>query len=568
MEKHWIRYSFHWLMPLIKAYKWKLLLIVTLMTVSVGLNLIQVNFIQQSIDAVLVRNTDRLLQVLGLFIGITLLRLAHGYIYELNNNNLYVDMEKDVKNTFVHKVLRAKMKEINRENSGDLNTKCNSDIPNSLNFIRHVFSTFVLHPIMSVGGMIYLFCYNWKLSLFVFIPLPILAVLLNAMSSKASGIFKEIQSLNSDYTEHVYDVIHGAETIKTYNMQSVQMGKIRRTLMSMLQKGNQLGVNYMVTIALILAVTYVPIVIAFIYGAYLVKTGEIEISLLFGYAQLISTICTPVIFLFSSMNAIKNAYHSIKRLDTVMDLEEEKTGGQSLQMDDELAVRFSDVRFGYDPETPLFEHFDLEIRKGQCVGIVGSSGAGKSTIVQLMCGLYERDAGMIEVFHRDIHNLDLDSLRSHISYVSQQTFIIPGTVYDNIRFNNLNATEEEIQRAVEWAGLREYVDTLPEGLHTVLTEGGGNLSGGQRQRISLARAFLRDASIYIFDEPTSSLDPDTEAHIVRRINEVVGREGITAIIISHNHRAIANCDVVYHIREGKITDLQPSTGDGMGALIL
>lgn len=446
------------------------------------------------------------------------------------------------------------MKEINRENSGDLNTKCNSDIPNSLNFIRHVFSTFILHPIMSVGGFIYLFSYNWKLSLFVFIPLPILAVLLNTMSSKASAIFKEIQILNSDYTEQIYDVIHGAETIKTYNMQSVQMGKVHRTLVQMLHKGNRLGFNYAVTTALILAVTYVPTVIAFIYGAYLVTTGEIDISLLFGYAQLISTICAPVIFLFSSMNSMKNAYQSIKRLDTVMDLEEEKAGGQSLHMDSDLSVRFTDIRFSYDPEAPLFERFNLEIKKGQCVGIVGNSGAGKSTIVQLMSGLYERDAGVIEVFNRDIQNLDLENLRSHISYVSQQTYIMPGTIYDNIRFNNLNASEEEIMRAVEWAGLQEYVDTLPDGLHTVLTEVGENLSGGQRQRISLARAFLRDASIYIFDEPTSSSDPETEDHIVRRINEVVRRDGVTSIIISHNLRTIGNCDEIYYIRDGKIVE--------------
>jgi ABC-type multidrug transport system fused ATPase/permease subunit len=171
-----------------------------------------------------------------------------------------------------------------------------------------------------------------------------------------------------------------------------------------------------------------------------------------------------------------------------------------------------------------------------------------------MSGLYERDAGIIEIFNQDIQKLDLENLRSHISYVSQQTYIMPGTIYENIRFNNLNATEEEIVKAVEWAGLQEYVDSLPDGLHTVLMEGGGNLSGGQRQRISLARAFLRDASIYIFDEPTSSLDPDTENHIVRRINEVVRRDGVTSIIISHNLKMIRYCDEIYYIHEGKIVE--------------
>lgn len=554
MDGHWIRYSVNWSMPLIKAYKWKLLLILALMFISVGLNLIQVNFIQRSIDAVLVRDTGRLLQVLVLFISLTVLRLLHGYVYGHYYNKVFVHMNRDLKNRFVNKVLKTKMKEINKENSGDLNTKCNSDVPNSLNFIKEVFSNFLLNPIMSVGGFIYLFCYNWKLSLFVFIPLPILAFLLNIMSSKASIFYKKMQGLNSDYTEQIYDVIHGAETIKTYNMQHIQMKKILKTLAEILRKNNRYAFNNAVTLALILSVTYIPMVISLIFGAYLVTTGEISVSLLFGYVQLISTIGTPVIFLFSSMISIKNSYHSMRRLDTIMNLEEEKVNDQPLSIDSDVAIQFTDVQFGYEPGVPVFKHFNLQIKKGQCVGIVGNSGTGKSTIVQLLSGLYETDAGKIELFGQNIQCLDLEDLRSHISYVSQQTYIMPGTIYDNIRFSNLNASKEEIERAVEQAGLKDYINTLQDGLYTVLSEDGGNLSGGQLQRLSLARAFLRNSSIYIFDEPTSSLDPDTEKQILQQIEDVVRQNDITSIIISHNIKTIGNCDEIYYIREGKIIE--------------
>jgi len=238
-----------------------------------------------------------------------------------------------------------------------------------------------------------------------------------------------------------------------------------------------------------------------------------------------------------------------------MNLEEEKVSNGLLNIaGGDVAVSFADVKFGYNSNMPVFEHLDLKIKKGQCIGIAGSSGAGKSTIVQLLSGLYETDAGRIELFGQDIQGLDLENLRSHISYVSQQTYIMPGTIYDNIRFNNLNASEDEIIRAVEWAGLKDYINALPNGLRTILSEDGGNLSGGQRQRISLARAFLRNSVIYIFDEPTSALDPDTEKLIVQKIDEVVRQNNITSIIISHNIKTIENCDKIYYLREGKIYD--------------
>ncbi|MCL1794510.1 MAG: ABC transporter ATP-binding protein/permease [Oscillospiraceae bacterium] len=529
------------------------MLILGLTFLSVALILIQVNFIQQSVDAVLNRDISLLLQVLVLFIVLTILRLLHIYVYGQLHNNVFINMEKDLKDKFVHKILRTKMKEIDKENSGDISTKCNSDIPNALNFIKNFYSTFISSPVMTTGGFIYLFWYNWKLSLFVFLPLPILAVLLNIMSSRASEFFKKMQGLNSDYTEHIYDVIHGAETIKTYNMQPVKLKKIRKTLVEIMRKNNRYYISEAVTLALIMAVTYVPMVIAFIYGAYLVAKGEIHVSLLFAYAQLISKVSSPFIGLFSAMISIKNSYHSMKRLDTVMELEEEKANEKPLSANGETAVRFTDVKFGYDSnKAPVLENLNLQIKKGQCIGIVGESGAGKSTIVQLLSGLYETDTGKIELFEQDIRNLDLEDMRSHISYVSQQTYIMPGTIYENIQFNNLNASEKDIERAIERAGLKDFIDMLPDGLNTVLSEDGDNLSGGQRQRISLARAFLRNSFVYIFDEPTSSLDPETEKQIVRQIDEVVRQDGITSIIISHNDKTIENCDEIYRIHEGKI----------------
>lgn len=556
MESHWIKYTVNWSKPLIREYKSKLMFIILLMLVSVGLNLLQVNFIQQSIDAVMIRDIYKLIQVFGLFVSLTILQLGQSFLYEYYTSKVFIQMEKTVKNNFISKILGTKMSEINKENSGDLNIKGNSDIPSAINFIRTICSNFILSPLMSIAGFIYLLCYNWKLSLFVFLPLPILAVLLYIVSSKASSFFNQLQGVNGIYTEEIYDTIHGAEIIKAYTMQPGQMKKIRKVLRDILRQKNHMSFNNVLTIAMILSVTYIPEVISLVYGAYLISRGEIAISLLFGYSQLISNISSPVIFLFSSMITIKNAYFSMKRINTVMELEDEKTGGSPLEIDTnhDMAIEMSNVRFGYTAGKTILEGLNLQVKRGQNIGIVGKSGAGKSTVVQLLAGLFEIDEGSIYIFGQNINDLDLNDLRSNISYVSQQAYIIPGTIYENIESNNLNATAEDIEKAVEWARLKEFIDTLPDGLNTTVTENGGNLSGGQRQRISLARAFLRKSPIYIFDEPTSSLDPDNEAQILRKIDEIVSDDTITSLIITHNLSAIKNCDWILYIRDGRIVE--------------
>lgn len=553
-KEKYIRYCINWSKPYIKKYKFQLLFLILLIIVSTLLNLIQVNFVQRSIDAVLARDKFLLIRILFSFITLTILRLLQNFIYGHYSNKVSLSMNKDLKDAFMKKVLSSKMGEITKWSSGDLNTRNNSDIPSALDFINQVFSNFILSPFMSIGGFIYLFSYSWKLSLFVFMPLPILAYLLNLMSDRASQIFKRLQEINSDYTEEIYDIIHGAETIKSYNMQSYKLKKIRAVLFKMFKEGNAYDKNNAITLGLILSVTYLPSIFALMYGAFLITKNEITVSLLFAYSQLIPTICLPTITLFSTVRAIKNSYHSMKRIDEIMNITSERDSGDSFILNQDTVIKFDDVCFEYNSENPVLKNFNLQLNKGKCIGIVGNSGVGKTTVIQLICGLYEAEKGKISIFGRDISDWNLEQLRSKIAYVSQESYIIPGTIYENVQLSNLNATKEDIENAIQMAGLKEFVDSLKDGYNTVLSEDGSNLSGGQRQRLSIARAFLRDASIYIFDEPTASLDPDTEKQVIEEINNIIKVKNVSSIIISHNIRALKNCDEIYYIRDGMVLE--------------
>lgn len=601
--KNWIYYAVNWSMPLVRAYRKKLLLLFLLMLFSVGTNLIRVNFIQSSIDAVLVRDVGKVLLVFGLFAVVTMMRLSQKYIYGNLYHQVFICMEKDLKQQFADKLLRADMAETDRLGSGDLTNKYGSDIPKALEFLKQGFSNYLLNPLMMLGGFFYLFSYHWKLSLAVFLPIPLMAFLLNIMSRRASVVYARLQELNSSWSEQIYDAVQGAETIKAYQMQCTQLAKIKKILTDIRNENRNYSVKLItVTLALIMAVTYVPMVTVFLYGAWLVAAGEISVSLLFGYSQLINYVTTPVINLFSSLVSMKNACRSMERLDEVMEMKEERRGvvsfgtdGKNLEMEAQTVqeqtatvyeqrkitwkeaetaqkqaemiqqkkktlqektcntvILMEDVGFGYHPDTPVVEHLELRIPSGQCVGIMGGSGAGKSTIIKLLCGLYEPDRGRIALFGKDIRQTELAELRSRITYVPQSALCLSETIAENIRLTNPDITEEEIWEALKKAELLEEIRALPKSIHTVLTENGDNLSGGQRQRIALARAFSSNSPLFIFDEPTSALDSSAEAGIARNIAEKIRRDGSTCILISHSPNALRYCDKIYCLKGGKL----------------
>ena len=580
--KNWIYYAVNWSMPLVRAYRKKLFLLFLLMLLSVGMNLIRVNFIQSSIDAVLVRDVGKVLLVFGLFAVVTMMRLAQKYIYGNLYHQVFIGMERELKLQFADKLLRADMAETDRLGSEDLTNKYGSDIPNALEFLKQGFSNYLLNPLMMLGGFFYLFSYHWKLSLSVFLPIPLLAFLLNIMSRRASIVYARLQELNSARSEQIYDAVQGAETIKAYQMQLTQLAKIRKILTDIRNENRNYSVKLItVTLALIMAVSYVPMVTVFLYGAWLVAAGEISVSLLFGYSQLINYVTTPVINLFSSLVSMKNAYRSMERLDEVMEMKDERRGttpvetdgknldeeGETVQKQAQMiqqkkkmiqektcntTILMEDVSFGYLPGTPVVEHLELRIPKGQCVGIMGGSGAGKSTIIKLLCGLYEPDGGRIALFGKDIRLTDLEELRSRITYVPQSALFLSETIAENVRLTNPDATEEEIWEALKKAELLEEIRALTEGIHTVLSENGDNLSGGQRQRIALVRAFSGNSPLFIFDEPTSALDSSAEAGLVRNIAEKMRKDGSTCILISHSLNALRFCDKIYCLEGGKL----------------
>lgn len=528
---------------------------ILLAVLYIAFTLIHVDFIQTCIDAAIQNRWPVFVYTAAGLIAVTILRVLRNMAFGAVSKKTYCKIEKDMKDDFVHAVMTLDASEADESVTGEFITLQNDDINAAMGFIRNGYMNLLLNPLMSIAGFIYLCCFHCLLAVLVFAPIPVLSVILNHMSNRAGRIHKSGLEVQSTYAEKLYDMYHGDETIKAYNLKDSLLSNINPLIWRMKKNREEYSANGSVTVGFIMAVSYLPTVVALIFGGYLAINGFVSVSLLFGYSQLIDMISTPAIDIYSSMNDLKVAKESMKRLDKVLHAKKERTGGECFTADSKDVVTFEHVSFAYHGTDAVLTDINLEIKKGQCAALMGESGAGKSTIINLICGFYPVTTGNIRLFGRDIRQWDLESLRQHISYVPQETCLLPGSLSENVRYGKWDATDDEIVSALEKAGLTDFVRSLPDGVNTILAEDGSNLSGGQRQRIGLARVFLRSASkLLIFDEPTASLDPQTEKFVLDSIKEFARDKAV--IYISHKAGTYDFCDVIYHLKNGTVYSVQ------------
>ncbi len=551
MKNNSFVYMWNWSKKYILRYKASFLLMILLAVLYIAFTLIHVDFIQTCIDAAIENQWSVFVYTAAGLIAVTVLRVLRNVAFGIISKKTYCKIEKNMKDDFVNAVITLDTSEADESATGELITLQNDDINAAMGFIKNGYMNLLLNPLMSIAGFIYLCYFNWLLAVLVFAPIPVLSVILNHMSNRAGKIHKSGLEVQSAYAEKLYDIYHGDETIKAYNLKNSLLSKMNPLILRMKKNREKYSANGSVTVGFIMAVSYLPTVVALIFGGYLAISGIVSVSLLFGYSQLIDMISTPAIDIYSSMNDLKVSKESMKRLDKVLNAKKERADGEHFTADSNDVVSFENVSFSYNSKDVVLNNICLHVKKGHCAALIGESGAGKSTIINLICGFYPVTAGKIKLFGKDILQWNLETLRQNISYVPQETFLFPTSLSENIRFGKWDATDDEIASALEKAGLTDFVKSLPDGMNTILSEDGSNLSGGQRQRIGLARIFLRStAKLLIFDEPTASLDPQTEKFILDSIKEFSKDKAV--IYISHKTGTYDFCDVIYHLKNGTV----------------
>ena len=282
--------------------------------------------------------------------------------------------------------------------------------------------------------------------------------------------------------------------------------------------------------------------------------GEMTYGTLMTFTAYSSMLISPLMFFVNITQSITNCFNATYRLMEVMDAEPEVFEKENAETIDDFkgAVSFEGVTFGYDKTRKVIENVSMDIPAGSKIGIVGHTGAGKSTIANLLIRLYDADMGRITIDGKDVRDLTFNTMRENIAIVSQETYLFQGTILDNIRYAKPEATMEEIITASKISGAHDFIIKLPDGYSTRLGWGYKELSGGERQRVSIARAILRDPKILILDEATSAMDTKTERSIQTALEKLT--ENRTTIMIAHRLSTLRDCEKLFVIEHGKVAE--------------
>ncbi|KAF2955457.1 ABC transporter ATP-binding protein [Marinitoga sp. 38H-ov] len=447
-----------------------------------------------------------------------------------------------IREYFFKKVLKMPYNEFEKFSSGEILSRYNNDIMN----IKSVFSNYILNFSMAIigaiGGAIVIFNIN-KILFFYIVSIGLLNLLLNSVFiKKMKRINHNIQIENSKLAQYVSNILSGINIIKGFTIEDIILNKVKSTNKnyfdySMEKVKSETYINLINN-----ASNYIEFIGQFVLGGFLIMHN----SLTFGELMASVQLARPVVEFFKSLSTflsqLKSVEASYERIFEILDEPKEELNDEIFLLSDakklpkdinykNTAIEFKNVSFSYNNEKPVLENLSFKIKNGERALIIGKSGIGKSTIFKLLLKFYIPQNGNIKIFGKNIEEYDVDEIRDLITYVPQDYKLFNDTIYENIKYGNLNATDEEIINVAKLTNAHQFIEKLEKGYDTVIEENGKNLSGGQKQKIAIARALLKDAPILLFDEITASLDKETKEILIETLKNIPKNK--TILIISH-----------------------------------
>jgi len=416
-----------------------------------------------------------------------------------------------------------------------------------LNIMKDTLTLIVLISLM--------FYQNWKLAFFALIMMPLAAIVAKTLGRRIGKVVSESAQVSGNLSSFLSEMIKGSRMVKIYQKEDFEFERSNKILD--LLKSKQIKIGFvLIRAAPIMELLTGLIIGGFIYyTGIMVSTGEIEINNFFSFLtammlayQPIRSLATINMMFYSGAAAAERVFGVI---DTEINIHEIKDS-YNLNIN-KASIEFKNVSFTY-PKTvdAAIKNINFSADGGRTTALVGHSGAGKSTIINLLPRFYDPDEGQIDIDGQNIYNAKLSSLRKNISLVSQDIILFDDTVRANIAYAKLNATQEEIEKACDFAAATEFIEKLPKSYETIIGENGIKLSGGQKQRISIARAILKDSPIILLDEATSSLDADSEEKVQNAIMNLT--ENKTTIVIAHRLSTILRANKIIVLSQGKIIE--------------
>ena len=565
--KH-LGYTIRALLSYLGRHKFLLLAVAVLVTVSALANLLGTYMIRPVVNNLATGGMEALLRGVAITALIYLAGAlaAWGYTQTMVKaaQKVLYDIRRDL---FAH-LQKLPLRFFDTRRHGDVMSYFTNDVDTISDALNNSFAMVIQSFIQVAGTLTMLFILNWRLTLVVAVCYVVMFLYIRYSGKRSKAYYNKQQRALGDLDGYIEEMVAGQKVVKVFNHEKANLRTFREKNEALRRAGTGAQSYAATMIPAVVSISYINYAIVAALGGYMAMAGMTDVGSLASYLVFVRQAAMPINqftqqtnFLLAALAGAERVFEAMDQTPEVDDGQvrlEKRDGGWVWRKPDGSEVplrgdvRFEGVTFGYDAGHPILKDISLFAKPGQKIAFVGSTGAGKTTITNLINRFYDVQKGRVTYDGIDVKDIRKDDLRRSLGMVLQDTHLFTGTIADNIRFGKLDATMEEVEKAAKIANADSFIRRLPQGYDTMVTADGANLSQGQRQLLAIARAAVADPPVLILDEATSSIDTRTEALIEKGMDQLM--EGRTVFVIAHRLSTVRNADAIMVLEQGQIVE--------------
>ena len=537
-------------------YKTKLIICMLLSIFTTAMALIPPYITGYMVDKILPSGqSGMLIRMILILLGVYILQYSvsayRSYLLRLTGDRIVLSLKKDI----YEKAQYLPMSFYDKTSTGSVINRVNSDTSVIQNFVLKLTQEAVVQLFTLVGILVIMICLNWKLTLFSLVPIPIVVIIGRVFGKKIGPRYMRIWRRSTAISTLLADTVPGIRVVKAFTNEKSVVKKFNAYCDAWLEEDTSVAkMSGIFPQLMTFLVTCGTLIIWFSGGSFIIS-GEkgFSVGLLVSFVSYASMFYTPINFFANLNDVYQNTLASAEKILDILDAEPEHDFGKDTNTERiDGKIEFKNVNFSFDRSKKVLSNINLTIEPGDVVGIVGTTGSGKSTLINLIMRYYDDYEGEILIDGKNLKDIDMAYYRSQIGFVQQEPMMFKDTVFNNIAYGSPNAHIEQVLRAADVANAHGFISRLPDSYDTMLGERGIGVSGGEKQRISIARAVMKNPSILIFDEATAAVDSETEHLIQEAIERLI--RGRTTLMIAHRLSTLRNANKIVVVDKGEIIE--------------
>lgn len=543
----------------LEPQKVKVAVFMAVSLVMAALGLAPPYLVQHIIDDVLTDPPDDALALLGLYVGALVATTLTHWVLDMVDGVLRAEVAgrtaQNIRSHLYGALQFLPLRFFDKRQVGSLISRFMQDADRLEMFLLLGLPFILSNFLMLIGVLCLLLYYSWELTLYVLFPVPFIVIGGLKKFGTLRRLWTQWHTKWSLFNVHLNESIHGIRIVKAFAQEPREMRRFTRANNELRDMAVTAERSWFIFSAILNFIMSFGLFMTWYFGGRKIIDEELTFGVLMAFIAYIWMLYGPLQFFSNVNNFLTRAFAGAERIFEILDTRAEPFDAPDARPIADLKGRlvFRNIFFGYDPGKPILKDIDFEVEPGEMIGLVGKSGVGKSTLINLICRFYDVDKGAIELDGIDLRDLRLGDLRGHIGMVAQEPFLFNGTMAENISYGRQDASFEDIISAAEAANAHEFILTKPEGYDMLAGERGNRLSGGEKQRIAIARALLHDPKILILDEATSAVDTPTEKKLQEAIQRLVA--GRTTFAIAHRLSTLRSADRLVVLDDGKIAEM-------------